>query len=92
MIGYFNQKLYAAVLGNDEMRINSVVSTIKEWYDDNIVVKTYNDSRLLFEAITLNKLQNHPFDMLYITEKNEAEKRVISKTAPELKIFTYNNP
>jgi len=90
MIGYFNKRLYVAILGNGKDEVSRMKDTICGWYD-NISIKTYQDSASLFEAINLNKLQNHPFDMVYVDYEKKAEKMVINRAIPELPVFTYNN-
>ena len=89
-MSYFNKKLYIAILGSGKDEIINMKSAARSWYD-NISIKTYQDSASLFEAINLNKLQNHPFDMVYVDYEKKAEKMVINRAIPELPVFTYNN-
>lgn len=90
MIGYLNKKLYIAVLGNGVKEISNMTDTIHSWYKD-IKVKSYTDSISFFESISLNKLQNHPFDAVYVNSEQKAEKMILNRTIPELPVFTYNN-
>jgi len=90
MIGYFNRKLYVAILGNGKKEVSDMKDTIHSWYTD-IKVKTFSDSASLFEALNLNKLQNHPFDMVYVNNEQKAEKMIINRTIPELPVMTYNS-
>jgi hypothetical protein len=90
MIGYFKNKLYIAILGDGKDEISRMKNTIHSWYLD-IKIKTYQDSASLFEAINLNKLQNHPFDAVYVNSEQKAEKMILNRSIPELPVFTYNN-
>jgi hypothetical protein len=90
MIGVFNKRLYVAILGTGKKDVSAMTKTIHSWYID-IKIKTFNDSISLFEAISLNKLQNHPFDMVYVNSEQKAEKMILNRSIPELPVFTYNN-
>ena len=90
MVGYINKKLYVAILGSSKRELAEMTHTIRSWYA-GIKIKTFIDSGSLFEAIGLNKLQNHPFDMVYVNSEQKAEKMIINRTLPELPVMTYNN-
>ena len=90
MIGYCKKKLYIAILGSSKKELADMTHTIKSWYTV-IKIKTFIDSGSLFEAINLNKLQNHPFDMVYVNSDQKAEKMIINRTMPEILVMTYNN-
>lgn len=90
MTGYFKKSLYVAILGSSKKELADMKHTIQSWYA-GIKIKTFIDSGSLFEAINLNKLQAHPFDMVYVNSGHHAEKMIINKTIPELPVFTYNS-
>jgi urate oxidase len=90
MIGYCKKKLYVAILGSSKKELADMTHTIKSWYA-GIKIKTFIDSGSLFEAISLNKLQNHPFDMVYVNSDKQAEKMIINRTMPEIPVMTHNS-
>lgn len=87
MIGLLTRKYHIAILENGtEGFISRMEDALKSWYNNRIVIRTYSDSREMFEAVNINKAKNIPFDLAVLSPALQAEKMVLQQTNPSLKI------
>lgn len=87
MTGLLTKKYHVAILDNtEEGFVSKVVGALQEWYKNRIVIKTYTDTRTMFEAVNLNKAKNKPFDMAVISPELMAERMVLQRANPQLKV------
>lgn len=87
MTGLLTKKYHVAILENTEGGfVSRVVDALQEWYKNKIVIKTYSDTREMFEAVNLNKAKNKPFDMAVISPELMAERMVLQRANPQLKV------
>ena len=92
MIGLFNKRYHVAILDTDAENIQKVISSIKSWYHDNVVIKTYHTSQSLFEAISINNIKHKPFDMAVLSNvDNKAEQLVLKHSNPDLRVILYTD-
>ena len=87
MTGLIVKKYHVAVCSQDNNFVNQVVNAFRQWYNDQVVIKTYGDSHDLFEAISLNKSNNKPFDCAVLAPRRDAEKMVLQQSNPNLKVI-----
>ena len=87
MTGLIVKKYHIAVLDEDGTFLTRAITTLKTWYDNKIVVKTYSNSRQMFEDISINKAKNRPFDAAVLSSKDAPVSMVLKQTDPSLKIL-----
>jgi len=87
MTGLLMKKYHVAVLDKDADFVERVVSALKSLYHHRLVIKTYNNSRDMFEAINVSKAKKTPFDLTILGEKKIAERLVLKQTDPEMKVL-----
>ena len=88
MTGLLVKKYHVAVLANgDNGLVRQIIDSLYKWYNNRIVIKTYNDSHALFEAVNVNKARNRPFDCAVLPPKQDAEKMVLQRSNPALKVI-----
>lgn len=86
MTGLFVKKFHVAVLDSDQGTFNGAVSSLKAICNHKVVVKTFSNSRALFQAINLEQATNHPFDMAVVSPNQLAEKMVLKQSNPDLRV------
>lgn len=88
MTGLLTKKYHVAILDNENGGfVSKVVESLKKWYSDKIVIRTYTDSHSMFEAMSLNKSKNKPFDIAVLSPGKVAERMVLQRSNPSLKIL-----
>ena len=87
MTGVIVKKYHVAVFAHNDGFVNQVVDAIKQWYNNQVVIKTYNDTHDLFEAISVNKARNKPFDCAVLAPRQDAERMVLQRSNPNLKVI-----
>jgi hypothetical protein len=91
MTGLLKQKYHVAILDDDENFIATAVSSLKSFYNKRIVIRTYKDSKSMFEAINSNKAKDCPFDLAVLSPREYAERPIIRHSKPEMKILVCND-
>lgn len=96
MTGLLVKKYHVAVFSSDDSFVNQVVTALKKWYDNQVVIKTYDDTYAFFEAVNVNKAKKQPFDCAVLAPRNDAEKLVLRQSNPNLRVIvckdTHNVP
>ncbi len=89
MTGLLTKKYHIAVLGNEANSgfVSQMVSALRQWYSDKAVIETYNDTYDLFEAVNVNRVRNKPFDIAVMSPQQLAEKLVLQRSNPALKVI-----
>jgi hypothetical protein len=87
MTGLLVKKYHVAVFSSDDGFVTQVVSALKEWYNNQVVIKTYGDTHEFFEAINVNKAKKQPFDCAVLAPRNDAEKMVLRQSNPNLRVI-----
>lgn len=89
MTGLLVKKHHIAVLGNDKNSgfVSQMVNALRQWYSDKVVIETYDDTYDLFEAVNVNRVRNKPFDVAIMTPQKMAEKLVLQRSNPSLKVI-----
>ncbi len=87
MTGLIVKKYHVAVLDEDGSFLTRVITTLRMWYNNKVVVKTYANSRQMFEGISINKAKNCPFDAAVLSSKDAPISMVLKQTDPSLKIL-----
>lgn len=91
MTGLLIKKYHIAILDNETDFVKKVVLSLKQWYSDKIVIKTFSDTYAMFEAVSVNKARNKPFDMAVVSPEQIAERMVLQRANPTLKVVAYSN-
>jgi len=86
MTGLLMKKYHIAILDNDDGFVTKVVGALKLWYSNKIVIQTYRDTHSMFEAVSLNKAKNKPFDMAVVSPEQMAERLILQRANPALKV------
>jgi hypothetical protein len=88
MTGLLVKKYHVAVLAsaNDNF-MSQVIASLQQWYNDRVVIKAYSDTYSLFEAVSVNKAKNKPFDCAVLNPRQMAEKMVLQRSNPLLKVI-----
>lgn len=87
MTGLLLKKYHVAVFNKDESFVKRIISALKSWYDNKIVVEAYTDSYSMFEAVNTFKIKNKPFDLAVFSSNEYAEKMVLKQTSPNLQVL-----
>ena len=87
MTGLLKKKYYVAVLDKDEDFISKVMNTLKSWYNNRIIIKSYTDCHEMFAAVNLGKANKNPFDVAVLSPDEVAEKMVLRHSNPDMKII-----
>jgi len=87
MTGLLIKKYHIAILDHDnDGFVTRVVGALKTWYSNKVVIKTYYDTRSMFEAVNVNRAKNRPFDMAVFSPEQMAERMILQRTNPNLKV------
>ena len=87
MTGLLMKKYHVAVLDNNNNGfVKKVVGVLKTWYNNKIVIQTYQDTHEMFEAVNVNRAKNKPFDMAVVSPDQMAERLVLQRANPNLKV------
>lgn len=88
MTGLIIKKYHVAVLNTDtDAVVEKMVAALKEWYHNRVVIETYKDTYAMFEAVNVNKARNKPFDVALVSPNDIAEKMVLQRSNPSLKVL-----
>lgn len=87
MTGLLVKKYHVAVFSPDTGFASQVVNALREWYNNQVVIKTYDDTHAFFEAVSVNKANKHPFDCAVLAPRQEAERMVLRQSNPNLKVI-----
>jgi hypothetical protein len=91
LMDFFNRKR-AMVVNHNPDELKKDVDVIKNQYGPWCKVSGYSSFNDLFMALHLANYQKCPISMVFIqTEGLGAEKRVLEKTAPDIKTYIYTN-
>lgn len=88
MTGLLIKKYHIAILDNETDFVKKVIEVLKLWYSDRVVIRTYSDTYAMFEAVSINKARNKPFDMAVVSPEQVAERMVLQSANPTLKVVT----
>jgi len=91
MTGLLVKKYHIAILNTESDFVSKMVETLKQWYNNKVVIRTYTDSYSMFEAVNVNKAKNKPFDMAVIGPSQLAERLVLQRANPSLKIVVCSD-
>lgn len=87
MTGLLTKKYHVAILDNEQNGfVPIIVGALKSWYHNKVIIKTYTNTRQMFEAVNLNKAINKPFDMAVLSPNKEAEQLVLKRVNPDMKV------
>lgn len=87
MTGLLLKKYHIAVFNEDEEFVQRILSSLKSWYENRIIVETYTDSYSMFEAVNTSKVKNRPFDLAIFNSDEYAGKMVLKQTSPSLQVL-----
>jgi hypothetical protein len=87
MIGVIFKKYHIAVLDDDINFITKMVSALKLWYDDKVVIESFDNPRDMFEAVHISEVNHKPFDFAVLSPNEEMEKLVLRQSNPSLKVI-----
>ena len=88
MTGLLNKKYHIAILDRNANILTEISTFLNLWYHGRVVVETYNDSYQMFEAVSVSKSKNKPFDIAIMSPEEVAEKMILKQTNPNLKVLT----
>lgn len=92
MTGLLVKKYHIAILDNDNNGfVTKVVEALKTWYSNKVVIKTYTNSRAMFEAVNLQKAKNNPFDLAVVSSELMAERLVLQRVNPKMKVVVCDD-
>lgn len=92
MTGLLVKRYHIAILDNEDRGfVTKVMGALKTWYNHKIVIKTYTDTRSMFEAISLNKAKNKPFDMAVVSSDLLAERLMLQRVNPNMKVVVCDD-
>lgn len=86
MTGLLLKKYHVAVFDEDEGFVRRTIDTLKRWYKNKIVIKSYTNSHEMFEALNINSAKNSPFDLAVFNSDEVAEKLVVKQIYPDLPV------
>ena len=88
MTGLLIKKYHVAVLTDEnEGFVSQIIESLRKWYNDRVVIKTYSDTYALFEALSVQQARNKPFDCAVLNTNQMAEKMVLQRSNPSLKVI-----
>lgn len=90
MTGLLIKKYHVAILNNESDFVSKMVGALKQW-SNKVVIKTYADSHSMFEAVNVNKAKNKPFDMAVVSPNQIAERFVLQRANPLLKVVVCDD-
>lgn len=91
MTGLLIKKYHIAILDENQCFLARIVNSLKGWYNNKIVIKTYKNSESLIEAVNLNKAKNNPFDLTVLRRKEYAEKLILQRSNPNMTILVCDS-
>jgi hypothetical protein len=93
MTGLFIRKYHVAIYDENEEFINRITDALKSWYDNRIVIESYNNSNHMFQAVNMSKAENRPFDLAIFSSNDisKTKQMILKHTCPNLPVVLFKN-
>lgn len=89
---YNRHKYRIAVFDRDSNIINKIHHSLKVWFSNKIIIKTYTNSSSMFTDLNIAKAKSLPFDMAIVgPDEGVATQLVLKNTNPGMKIVKFKD-
>lgn len=93
MTGLFIKKYYVAIYDENEDSINRIINALKSWYDNRIVIESYDNPNNMFRAVNMSNAKNRPFDLAIFGSDDifKAKQMILKYTCPDLPVVSFKD-
>jgi hypothetical protein len=93
MTGLLIKKYHVAIYEENTHLVKRITDALKSWYDNRIVIESYNNPTHMFQAVNMCRAKNKPFDLAIFgsNEYFKSKQMVLKHTCPNLPIVMFKD-